>query len=364
MARTNFNFVLLLGFGCVGILIYRNVIIVTNEHEIVNGQNQQENGNNIVAQGELPPGRSFDVNTGNQFSPERPPDDTHPVLANKKSTKQLSVGQAQHKGIPEVPAQTRSEWIPPVVPDDIAHLDQNDHRLARHIREHWVQPPFVGTRKLEKPLVSDYSQRGQSSYVDKHLNGRTGGFFIECGAADGENLSNSLYFEKERNWTGLLIEANPTLFKRVRSKRRNAYTLNACLSPDPTPSALEFRMADFIGGLVDHMEPGHKERVTRQKAGAETARIQCFPLAAILRALNVTHVDYFSLDIEGAEYDVIKSFPFDDINVDVMTIEYNVSGGGPATEEKLAKITELMVGRYRYRRTDYSGNEDVMFSKI
>jgi len=50
---------------------------------------------------------------------------------------------------------------------------------------------------------------GQSAFVDKLLSGRRDGFFVECGAADGESFSNSLFFELERNWTGLLIEANP-----------------------------------------------------------------------------------------------------------------------------------------------------------
>jgi len=35
------------------------------------------------------------------------------------------------------------------------------------------------------------------------------GFFIEIGSYDGESLSNTLFFEMRRNWTGLLIEANP-----------------------------------------------------------------------------------------------------------------------------------------------------------
>ena len=32
------------------------------------------------------------------------------------------------------------------------------------------------------------------------------GFFIECGANDGVNQSNTWYFEKYLNWHGILIE--------------------------------------------------------------------------------------------------------------------------------------------------------------
>lgn len=56
--------------------------------------------------------------------------------------------------------------------------------------------------------------------VDKKLKGRRDGFFIECGAADGHSHSNTLFLETERNWTGLLIEANQRYFKTILGLNR------------------------------------------------------------------------------------------------------------------------------------------------
>ena len=66
------------------------------------------------------------------------------------------------------------------------------------------------------------------------------GFFVECGAFTGEDRSNTLFFEKTRKWTGLLIEADPKLYAQVRSKNRKAFTINACLSPEPYPAMVSF----------------------------------------------------------------------------------------------------------------------------
>ena len=44
--------------------------------------------------------------------------------------------------------------------------------------------------------------------------------FPECGAFDGEELSNTLLFELERNWTGLLIEPNYIEFTKMKQKNR------------------------------------------------------------------------------------------------------------------------------------------------
>ena len=44
--------------------------------------------------------------------------------------------------------------------------------------------------------------------LEKYLN-YDNGFFIELGANDGKTQSNTLYFERYRNWNGILIEPSP-----------------------------------------------------------------------------------------------------------------------------------------------------------
>jgi hypothetical protein len=51
--------------------------------------------------------------------------------------------------------------------------------------------------------------------------------------------------------------------------------------------------------------------------------VPCFPLATILLALNRSHVDYWSLDVEGLELDVLKTVPFDSLDISVLSVEYN-----------------------------------------
>lgn len=48
----------------------------------------------------------------------------------------------------------------------------------------------------------------------------------------------------------------------------------------------------------------------------------CIPAEILLQALNVTKVDFFSLDVENAEVEVLQNFPFDRITVDVWMIEH------------------------------------------
>ncbi len=57
-------------------------------------------------------------------------------------------------------------------------------------------------------------------------------------------------------------------------------------------------------------------------------RVPCFPLESILLALNQTHVDYFSLDVEGLELDILKTIPFNRIQIDTLSVEYIHGKGG------------------------------------
>ena len=50
--------------------------------------------------------------------------------------------------------------------------------------------------------------------------------------------------------------------------------------------------------------------------------VLCSPISDVLKAANVTHVDLFSLDVEGTEMQVLETFPFEFVSVDVWVIEH------------------------------------------
>ena len=75
----------------------------------------------------------------------------------------------------------------------------------------------------------------------KILTLQTKGVFIEAGAYNGEEYSNTLYFEKELDWTGLLVEPDPWNFWSLKSKGRKSYAVQTCLSPVQFPREVTFR---------------------------------------------------------------------------------------------------------------------------
>ena len=56
------------------------------------------------------------------------------------------------------------------------------------------------------------------------------------------------------------------------------------------------------------------------KQNAEEIQVLCFPFHSILSAIGNPSVDYFSLDIEGIELDVLKTIPWDKVDIKVACI--------------------------------------------
>jgi hypothetical protein len=93
--------------------------------------------------------------------------------------------------------------------------------------------------------------KGQYQVVENILKGKTNGFFIEAGAYDGEALSNSLLFELQYNWTGLLVETNPDHFEVLKMKNRKAYLTYTCLSVTNKATEVDFDAAGIFEGIIN-----------------------------------------------------------------------------------------------------------------
>ena len=235
-------------------------------------------------------------------------------------------------------------------------LPYNDAYLINYVRQKLlVYPDRSPLLPVKAGPSKNYSQLGQDKIVDQLLNHRTNGFFIEAGAYDGAIHSNTLFLEKERNWTGLLIEADPDVFRRLKGRQRLAYLSNTCLSPTEYAVAVNFTFADELGGM----------KTTDYTSGVTgTGLIQCIPLISYLLALNITHVDFFSLDVEGTEIEVLKQIDFNRFHFDVLSIEYAVYGyPGNETAVRLKEIRQIILNTNLYYEVAVIGHQDVIFMR-
>ena len=107
-----------------------------------------------------------------------------------------------------------------------------------------------------------------------------------------------------------------------------------------------FLNAGVFGGIRNKMEIDHVKHEHLEKN--KLTEIQCFTLYSLLLALQQMEIDYFSLDVEGAELYIMETIPFDKLKINVMSIEYRVINNKDKTLKKLEMIRNFFktIGNY------------------
>ncbi|XP_068207403.1 uncharacterized protein [Palaemon carinicauda] len=217
-------------------------------------------------------------------------------------------------------------------------VSADDPELIKQLRRAYLYPPSSQPYNLkegepEDIIYTDYKKVFPSwafinSVLEDLFYDGPPGFFVEAGALDGEYLSNTLQLEVRKSWSGLLVEADRKSFDILRKKNRKAWSSPACISTEVYPK--EVVLSSFVRqGKTSVWRDRGAARIEKDPVFQESGpgyktfqKVQCFPTLTFLMALNISKVDFFSLDVEGVEMDILKAFPFDRVAVDVWAIEH------------------------------------------
>jgi hypothetical protein len=181
----------------------------------------------------------------------------------------------------------------------------------------------IGVTRMNQPV--SYSQNGQDRFVAEMVfAGKRNGFFVEAGAGDGLWISNTLLLEQKYGWTGILIEPT-SAFAKLQQNRPYCRCDDSCLastervvtvveifdrgqagiSANAGQNLLLSRTMDAPPQVLKDMNSYWGEAKAQYQKSAQ-------PLAAVLEKHRAPKlIDYLSLDVEGFEYDILRTFPFD-----------------------------------------------------
>lgn len=185
--------------------------------------------------------------------------------------------------------------------------------------------------------------------MEKYLN-YNDGYFVELGANDGENQSNTLYLERYRNWKGVLIEPTPHNYLLCRANRsvRTQIFCNACTSFEYKEKFVEIvysnLMSTPIGLESDIANPFEQAKMGKQYLKRSDDN---FIFGSLAKPLNnilceagaPPLIDLLSLDVEGAEIEVLKGIDHSRYKFKYLCIESR-------SKEKL--IDYLSVNGYQF----------------
>ncbi|RDB35010.1 MAG: FkbM family methyltransferase [Spirobacillus cienkowskii] len=181
-----------------------------------------------------------------------------------------------------------------------------------------ITPPIL-LNFMKRIIKSNYKYHGAAMLdkkIQKYLN-YTNGFFVELGANDGISQSNTLYFEKYKEWKGILIEPTPHNYLKCLANRSSSNHIfcNACVSLDYDSKFVEIAFANLMSSPIG-LESDISDPLSHAKSGKQflNPTDKNFSFGAVAKTLNQilidsnapSRIDFLSLDVEGAEIEVLK----------------------------------------------------------
>jgi len=180
------------------------------------------------------------------------------------------------------------------------------------------------------------SQSGQDKYMYEHFfwNKKTPGIYVEYGARDGKEHSNTYFYEFALGWSGLLVEFEDVEFSKLVKNRPGSIVIQGAVCKEH--KLKEFAISKNTGWHGDpELYPEHRKQLLVKKV-----TVKCYTLNELLTESGFRYIDYMSIDTEGSEYSIIEAFDFNLFVVDLIQIEVLM---GALDLKK--KIHDLMISK-------------------
>lgn len=148
------------------------------------------------------------------------------------------------------------------------------------------------------------------------------GFFVEFGATNGVDLSNTYLLEKAFGWKGILAEPLPCWHEALKANRTCSIDTRCVHSQSGQQVIFANTVSSpELSGIEDYLpnDMNYEERKNRERLKVETVS-----LLDLLLQNNAPHkIGYLSIDTEGSELEILSAFDFQRYEINVITLEHN-----------------------------------------
>jgi len=184
-------------------------------------------------------------------------------------------------------------------------------------------------------LRKSYSQKGEDLVIDKLLNHKKTGFYVDVGANDPDRFSNTKKFY-QRGWTGVNIEPDLNNYQKLSKKRKKDINLNIGIGEEK--SRLVFYK--FIPDTLSTFSKKEADNYVKQGYKlVNSIRVNVKRLSDVLsRYCESREIDFVSIDTEGLDMEVLESNNWEKFKPRLICIEsvtHTMSGKGNQKKDDL-----------------------------
>jgi len=196
-----------------------------------------------------------------------------------------------------------------------------------------------------------YSQQKEDEILyNKYLNYKNG-FFIEIGAMNGIDYSNTKFFEDNLVWNGILIEPTSQFIELEKNRPK---CLNFNLAISEKIGEIEFIGKGALSGCKESMSDSYKKLWGIDEK--LSYKVKSVPFHVLTSKIDIKKVDLFSIDVEGGEIEVLNTF---DWRIPVYIILIELDTHNPDKDEKCREILRKRGFEFKLR----IGSNDVWINR-
>lgn len=161
----------------------------------------------------------------------------------------------------------------------------------------------------------------QDLWVDYESSSAEGGYFVEFGAGDGSDASNTAYLERHLGWTGILAEPARSRHAAL-ARNRSCHIDTRCVWIESGRTLL-FNETSRPGlSTIDAFSASDAHGPARRDG--RRYDVETVSLADLLTHWKAPRrIDYLSVDTEGSELDILQHFDFGAWDIRLITVEHN-----------------------------------------
>jgi len=175
-----------------------------------------------------------------------------------------------------------------------------------------------------------FSQIEQDKYfIENIIKYKPNGFFLEIGGYDGITGSNTYFLEKYLNWDGIVVECNPTLVEKCKQTRdcyicdKALYEKDDCEITFTIPCGSDIIGGkEQLGGIKTLLKPESLVAFRNSYSKRKDIKVMTININTLLESHKIYNIDYVSLDVEGGELSILKTWDFNKHKVKFLTVEH------------------------------------------
>lgn len=184
-------------------------------------------------------------------------------------------------------------------------------------------------------LEKSKSQLGQDIVALSTVGVSKAGYFVEFGATNGLDLSNTYLLEKSFGWTGILCEPASTWHSDLELNRSSKIDKRCVFSvSDQKLSFTEGSVGELSG--ISSFAADDKRIANDRKA--TKYEVETVSLRDLLKSHSApAYIDFISIDTEGSEYEILENFNFGEYSFGFVCVEHNFTSNRAKLNHLLSK---------------------------